>query len=201
MKFSKKSAGLVLVVMALAACATSPKVSVLASAEQPVAAKTYAWEMVAPQSAAEQHPAIDNDIIRSRTEQAINAALAAKGYERVNDRSLAELLVAYRIGLRSGTETRVEERPSMRHPRIITCSRFGCGNAFDWGYYGPPEVSVREITYTEGGLMVDVKNRATNTLVWRALYKDRVRGTKDGTQEGLNAIASETLASLPLAGR
>ncbi|HPU15045.1 MAG TPA: hypothetical protein PK808_03090, partial [Polymorphobacter sp.] len=68
-----------------------------------------------------------------------------------------------------------------------------------WGYYGPPQTSVTQVNYTEGGLMLDVMAGKDGTLEWRALYKNRVTADT-ATQANLDAIAVRIVQSLPNAG-
>ena len=174
----------------LSGCATGGNVTVLSEAPAKGLGTTYAWA----KSSTTADPRVDNDIVRDRMERAIETAMAAKGFRKADPAS-ADILLAYHVGIRDGSETRVDQTPSMMAPPVM-CGRFGCSTAYNWGYYGPPEVSVREIRYTEGSLMVDVHDRLADKLVWRSVYDQRLTG-KGADQAMFDKAAADALKSLP----
>lgn len=175
--------------IALAAC-ESPggKVSVLQSSTVAVTpGSTFAW---APTPATtDADPRVTNDIIKERLQTAIETALAAKGFRRVADPEAAQLLVSYHVGLQNRQETRVS---SFGGP--AWCGVRGCA----WGLYGPPMVDVDNIHYTEGMMLLDLTDRATGKLAWRAMSQRRV-DKGDAAQSELNAIVADMTRSLPSA--
>jgi predicted Rdx family selenoprotein len=182
-------------VLSLAAC-ESPggKVSVLTGgsvAVQPGA--TYAW---APSGqAGSGDPRVDNDIVRERIQTAVDTNLAAKGYRQA-DAGSAQLLVQYHIGLQNKTDTQVNTMGGGMGPGMA-CGRRGCIGGYGWGMYGAPmDIDVSHIDYTEGTLMLDLVDRASGKLAWRATSQKRL-DQKDADQAGVNAIVGDMVKSLP----
>lgn len=183
------TAALGLALAPLAACQSpAGEVSVLQSGTVTVAAgSSYAWAPTPATTNAD--PRIANDIIQERLKTAIDTALAAKGFRRVADPASAQLLVSYHVGLENRQETRVS---SFGGP--TWCGVRGCA----WGLYGPPMVDVDNVQYTEGTMLLDLTDRATGKLAWRAMSQRRVdRG--DAAQSELNAIVADMTRSLPSA--
>ena len=174
----------------VASPAFAEKVNVLSDAPATGLGSSYAWTATAGMVGSD--PRIDNDIVQTRMQNAINSAMAVKGYH-LADTASADILLTYHIGIRDGSETQVNTMPS----GPMMCGRFGCGGGYRWGYYGAPEVSAREIRYAEGSLMVDVHDRVSDKLVWRAVYDKRLNGK--GEQKTFDKAASTTLKSLPRA--
>ncbi len=184
----------------LASCGPTDYSSVTVLAEPtPVVGTTFAWKEVAPSTSQEMYPGIDNPIFRQRVEQAFNAAMVAKGYQQVANAATADLVLAYRVGVQAKSQLDVESTPGYYGGGPMMCGRFGCGGGWGWGYYGPPQTSVTQVNYTEGGLMLDVMAGKDGTLEWRALYKNRVTADT-ATQANLDAIAVRIVQSLPDAG-
>ena len=164
---------------------------------------TFAWQHVdAPpaNSVFGAQAIVDNPIFRQQVEQAVNQAMVAKGYQLVRPEQ-AELLLGYHVGVQRQTRTETVQNPQsmgMQPMGPMVCGRYGCGPAFGWGWgwYGPPTTSTRQVSYTEGGLMLDISDAKTSQLVWRALYKNRVTANS-ATQANLDAVALQLTASLP----
>jgi len=71
------------------------------------------------------------------------------------------------------------------------------GYGYGWGMYGPPmDVDVRAINYTEGTLVLDLKERSSGELAWRATSQKRIN-ENGGTQERINAVIADLVKSLP----
>jgi hypothetical protein len=63
-------------------------------------------------------------------------------------------------------------------------------------YGAPMDVDVRTIRYTEGTLVLDLKDRSSGELAWRATSQKRV-DEGGGSQEKINAVIAELVKSLP----
>ena len=182
-------------ILSLAAC-ESPggKVTVLtadAAAIQPGA--TYAWAPSGQPGSGD--PRIDNDIIRDRIRAAVDTNLAAKGF-RQTDPGRAQLLVQYHIGLQNRTETQVDTFGAMPAGGVA-CGRRGCVGGYGWGLYGAPmDVDVRNINYVEGTVMLDLVDRNSGKLAWRATSQKRL-DDKDADQAKVNAVVADMVKSLP----
>lgn len=184
---------LALAVPALSACETpGGKVTTLQSSSIAVApGSTYAWAAVDAAHRGSADPRVANDIIQERLKTAVDTALAAKGFRQVSDPAQAQLLVAYHVGLQNQTETRVD---TFGGGSVGACGFRGCVGG--WGLYGPPSVDVSNINYTQGTVILDLMDRASGKLAWRATSEKRV-DQNDATQAGLNAIFADMTKSLP----
>lgn len=140
----------------------------------------YAW---APQPAAAD-PRLTAEV-QQKVKTAIDRALAAKGYRLVSDPAAAQLLVTYRLGLQEQARSQVEVgggAPAYCGPR-------GCGQ-------GP--VDVHQEQFTEGTLSLELTDRASGKLAWRAVSRKPVLyESSGGSQARLNAVAAEMTKSLP----
>lgn len=181
--------------LALAGCATGGKVMVLTEGPAVPLGHSYAWQAMGQG----QHgsPLVDNDIIRGRIESSANRVLQAKGYHMAAPAS-ADVLIAYHIGLQQKTETRVDQAPSMGVPTGMVCGRQRCATGWGWGYYGPPETSVRTYDYIEGSLIIDAVDRASGKLVWRALYREKI-DTKSAEPARIDRVIDNAMKTLPAA--
>jgi hypothetical protein len=181
--------------LVLSACETAPPVSVLQAHDASVApGSTYAWAPVSTQEMQQGDPRIDNDIIRSRIRMAVDTNLAAKGFRLVDDPASAQLLVAYYVGLQQGTDYRVD---TYGGAGPVACGWRGCVGGYGWGMYGAPmDADVRAINYTNASLILDLKDRSTGKLAWRASSTKRVT-EGDGAQDKLNALVANMVKSLP----
>ena len=182
--------------LGVTACGTSGgNVSVLKSSTVAVApGSTWAWAPGAQPGSGDKR--IDNDIIQGRVKAAVEGALAGRGYRQVSDPSSANLLVQYHIGLQDRTETRVDTfgGPS---GGPVACGIRGCIGGFGWGMYGPPmDVDVRNINYVEGTVMLDLIDKASGKLAWRATSQKRL-DQSDADQAGVNAIFADMVKTLP----
>jgi hypothetical protein len=185
----------VLLSSALAAGCAGPagEVSVLQSDRIPLTpGSTVAWAPLSANQLSNGDPRIDNDIIRQRIRSATEAAFAAKGYRVTQDAASAQYLLSYHLGLREGTDYRVE---TLGTPGPVACGVRGCIRGYGWGMYGAP-TDVRNETYNEATLILDVVDRPSGELTWRATSQQRV-DEGDGSQERLNAIVADMTRSLP----
>jgi hypothetical protein len=176
--------------LTLGACQSpAGKVSVLQSATASISpGATYAWAPLVRREMSYGDPRIDNDIIRQRIRTAIDTNLSAKGFRLIDDPNAAQLLVSYYVGLRQATETRVDTYGGY----------YGYG--YGWGMYGAPmDVDVRTIHYTEGTLVLDLKDKSSGELAWRATSQKRI-DESGGGQERINAVIAELVKSLPGTG-
>jgi hypothetical protein len=200
---SLRRAGVLLAAAMLAACASAPPriTHIVEPGFAPPVGATFAWQPVARERAEELDPRVDNDIVRGLLQRAIERALLDKGYRAEPDPARADLLVSFRVGVRDRREERQEVRsaPAMPSTRIV-CGARGCVPLTVWGWYGPPTVSTRTIEYTEGGVMVDLVDRASGRLGWRGTVSDRLHGGGLPDQATVDDAMRAALATLPAAG-
>lgn len=177
----------------LGACETPAKVSVLQSDSVLVRpGSTYAWAPVSEGTRSSADQRISNDIIQERLRSGVDSALAAKGYHKVDNPAGADLLVAYHVGLKDQTETRVD---TFGGGGVGACGFRGCVGG--WGLYGPPQVDVSNINYTEGTMILDLTDRSSGRLAWRATSTKRVDEKNAGSQQAINTILTDMTKSLP----
>jgi hypothetical protein len=170
-------------------------VSVQQSASTPVVAgSTYAWAALSEQESQTGDPRIDNDSLRERIKSAINLNLSAKGYREVSNPKTAALIVSYYVGLQPGTDYRVN---GFGGPAGTACGWRGCIYGYGWGMYGPPkDTDISAVTYTDGTLILDLRDSASGKLAWRSTSQKRV-DQSDGAQDKLNAMVADMTKSLP----
>jgi hypothetical protein len=188
--------GAIVGVLLVAACAgPAGNVSVMQSDRiQLVPGATVAWSPLAANALGNNDPRIDNDILRQRIRSSTEAAFAARGFRVAEDAASAQYLLSYHLGLREGTDYRVE---TMGRPGPVACGWRGCVSGFAWGMYGAP-TNVRALNYNEATLIIDVVDRPSGELAWRATSQQRV-DQSDASQQRLNAILADMTRSLPSA--
>ena len=145
---------------------------------------TWAWGPKPSESGpAELDPRVNNSIIHGRVKRSVEAVLAQKGFRQVDDQQTADFLVYYRIGVRDARQIVTQTTPM--------------GGGGGWGYYGaPPIVTSREVTYTEGSLMIDLVQRATSKLAFQAIGLDQDVTQADSTDEKMTRTVARMLRDL-----
>jgi len=93
-----------------------------------------------------KNPALNSELVKKRIDADIERALTARGLTMVTGRS--DLNVRYRLG--SARKQEVERYPA--------------------GWYGMRTRVVR-VPYSEGTLVIDLRDPATRSLVWRAIAR------------------------------
>ena len=117
------------------------------------------------------NPALNNDLVKKQIEADIDQSLMAKGLTK--DDNAPDLHVVYTLG--SGRETELESYPA------------------GWRGWG---TRVVRVPYTEGTLVINLRDHHTHSLVWRGIAR---QDTDDATKiEGkLNEMVKKTLAKYP----
>lgn len=179
MKLKTKYFLLMFIAATLGEGAALAKVSVIQSPSAAlVPGATFA---LAPAGMGSSDPRLNNDIVEARLRTAIESSLAARGYRMVSDPAQASLIVSYQAELQDKAEVRLQGRGGFCGIRI------GCIQ---------PDYDVNNINYTQGTLMIDLREAKTGKLVWRATSDKRVK-SKDASQEKLNKALLEMTKSLP----
>lgn len=159
----------------------------------------YAWISMPPQISAEFDKRVQDPQLRQRLQAALDKALQAKGYRRVDDVSQADVAVAYRVGVRdSQLDTVNESSLQSANETAIECGAGGCSQIVTQGMDGAPTITIDSVEMIEGGLMVEVLQPGEVRVLWRSLYRGSVRA-KDRRSVNLDTIATQTLAQLPKA--
>ena len=149
---------------------------------------TWAWgPPPADKKPDELDPRVNNSIIHGRVQQAVDRVLAQKGY-RQTDPNSADVLVAYRVGVKDARQVVTQAVP-------VGPAYWG---GWGWGYYGPPPmVTSREITYAEGALMIDMVQRSTGKLAFRSIGVDQDVTGADGSEPQIQKTVEKLLQELP----
>jgi hypothetical protein len=92
-------------------------------------------------------PALNSELVQKRIDAGIERGLTARGLSKVFDH--ADLNVVYRLG--SARRTEVERYPA------------------GWRGFG---TRVVRVPYTEGTLVIDLRDTSTRSLVWRAIARE-----------------------------
>ena len=190
-----KAAALVFAVAAatlgLTACETSSPQLTVSQPGTIAPGATFAWKPIDTVIERGADPRVSNELVQARIKTAVEEGLAAKGFRQVSDPNQATLLVAYFIGLQS----HADYRPAYDGPvGPGACGFSGCVPG--WGVYGYPAMDTMSISYTEGTVILDLVDRQSNQLAWRATSRQRVDSTSIA-QPRLNAIFAEMMTSLP----
>jgi hypothetical protein len=134
---------------------------------------TFAW--MPPHTNRHDSP---NPLVAQRAHDAIQAALAAKGYELVSDTARADFVVDFTIGSHERTDLR-------SYPAPYAGPWFGGYYSSWWGapYWGS-ELDVRQ--YREGTLSVDVFDGHTHRPVWHGWARKEL--THEDIEDSAGAI-------------
>lgn len=182
--------------IAVAACATfgsfhattaDAKTLVMQSASPALAAgSSYGW---APTSSALVDPAssaVANQITARRLQTAIETNLTAHGYRKSPAPGGSDLAVSFHVSLTQQQGVRVNDTGG------TVCGWRGCVRSWS------STPSVTSYNYTQGTLVIDLVDRRTGELVWRAASEDQITQS-DLSQDHLNKMVGKMMKSLPKA--
>lgn len=163
----------------------------------------YAW-VPAPHDYTEQaDPRVLDPALRQRLRNAMDTALAAKGYQRVEQVGQADWVAAYRVGVREGERLVPSAGAGGSGPtrmNAIQCTSAGCSQLVVPGNDGSLELDMRRVSYVEGALQIEAIDRHSAQVLWSAVNRGSVRRS-DSRQARLDAIAAQTLQAIPPAPR
>jgi hypothetical protein len=202
--------GVLLLAGGLGACATdsgagAPQgggVQVTVAATQLPGAR-YAWAPMPTEYTEQADPRVLDPAFRQRLRNAMDSALAAKGYQRVETAAQADWLAAYRVGVRDQERMVPANQGAGSGPtrmNAVQCTRSGCSQLVVPGNDGSLVLDMRRVSYVEGALQVEAVDPHSAQVLWSAINRGTVRRS-DGGQSRLDAIAAQTLADLPAHAR
>lgn len=118
------------------------------------------------------NPSLNSDLIRKRIDADLQKSLAAKGLTFVSS-GPADLNVRYTLGA----------------PRAVETETYPAG----WRGWG---TRVVRVPYTEGTLVIDLRDPSTHSLVWRAIAREN---TSDPSQVAskLDAMVKKSVEKYP----
>jgi hypothetical protein len=156
------------------------KVEIVKTASAALAkGSTFAWAPTPAVGFGIPDPAIANEITVDRLRVTTETTLAGKGYRQVSSPAEADFLVSYTVAMMPMTDAEF--------------SASGCNSPV---CAVPSDVSLDSTIHTESMIALDLTERATGRLVWRATSKKRVTG-KDVSSKSLTALLREMTKSLP----
>ena len=156
------------------------KVNVIQSPSAALAqGSSFAWAEVPARGFGVPDPQIANEITADRLARTTEITLANKGYRQVADAAHADFLVAYTIVILPEAGARVPN-DGAGCPPLCAASDF----------------NLEMQPFAQGTLVLDLIERASGRLVWRATSEKRVTG-KDVTQQRLEALLRKMTKSLP----
>ena len=189
-----------LAAVALAAC--GPSIQFDRDDTVPIpAGATYAYPP-------EEHPGTEvdpttaNTIVQGRIQRAIDAQMAKKGYKKVGDLDQAEFVVRYFWNVRQNTQMVTQTvpmgGPMMMGPGMGMPMGWGMGYGWGWGWGGGFATTTVPMTVSEGTFILDLVDKDTRKLAWRATWQGEPKG-RAPTQAELNDGAADLLAKAPAA--
>ena len=124
-----------------------------------------------------------SDMEVDRVNHAFERAMTQRGYQRVDRRADADILLSWELLTRDRTDVR-----SYNATSYYSC--WGCGPAVS-------DVRVRQ--YTQGTLIVDMIDPDERKSVWRSVVQSKLndRQEVEGQQERFNAVAEHMLTGFP----
>lgn len=165
--------------------ASAPALAEISVVQTPSAAlargSTYAWAPVSGIAYGAPAPAIVNEITAQRMATETEAVLSQKGYRLVQNPFEADLIVVYRLVV--GTE--------------LDAALDGGFAPCEPACRGGADHRVTTSKKTQGTLVLDLYDRLTGRLVYRATSEKQI-SSKDASSERLNAELKRMTKSLPL---
>jgi hypothetical protein len=140
---------------------------------------TFAWAPTPAVGVGLPDPAIANEITAGRLQAITESTLTAKGYRQVGSPDQADFLVSYTVGMLPMSDADI--------------SASGCNSPV---CTAPSDASLDTSIHTEGMLVLDLTERRTGRLIWRATSKKRVTG-KDVSDKRLVRLLREMTQALP----
>ncbi len=165
--------------------ASAPALAEISVVQTPSAAlargSTYAWAPVSGIAYGAPAPAIVNEITAQRMATETDAVLSQKGYRLIQNPFEADLIVVYRLVVGTELDAALDGRAAACEP---VC-------------HGGADYRVTTSKKTQGTLVLDLYDRRTGSLVYRATSEKQI-SSKDASSERLNAELKRMTKSLPL---
>ena len=134
--------------------------------------KTYSWEQVKTR----------NPFYVDRIKSAVDAALAAKGWNRVE----------------SGSDVSIVAIGIAREEETLNTFYDGFGGGWRWsGFGGFGEATTTTDTYKVGTLIVDLFDTKTKTLLWRGSSSDTLSNNSDKNIKNLDKGVEKLFKNFP----
>lgn len=178
---------LIMSALVAVACASGAEITTNRDKTVPLPAEpTWAWGRKDTVSHYEQDPLAENPDLHLLIQESIEYSLSSKHWKKVDDPEQAQLLVTYHVGVKRGTE----------YQTTTTGMGGGWYGGYGWGYYGAPTYVVMTetpINYTQGALLIVVRDRASNHVAWNGLYKKDIHENPHPTRDAVQGAVSDLL--------
>jgi hypothetical protein len=174
-------------------CAAAPNIQTNRDPLVPLPKEaTWAWGKRDTVSHYELDVQAQNPILHQRVQTAIERSLAKKGFKQVTSPDNAVLVVTYHIGMKRSTQ--------LETSTVAMGGTYGGWyGGYGWGYYGAPTYvtsTTTPVDYTQGGVLVYIRDRATGKVAWSGLYTKDVHDTDQVTAETVQRGADELFRDL-----
>src|ERR1700751_1630379 len=131
--------------------------------------KTYSWEKVHTRA----------PLMVDRIKDAVNAALAAKGWTQVD----------------SGADVSVVAMEITKNQQTLNTFYDGFGGGWRWGGFGDATTTTE--TYKVGTLVVDLFDAKAKNLIWRGSSSDTLSNNPDKNTKNLDKEVKKMFAHFP----
>jgi hypothetical protein len=131
--------------------------------------KTYSWEKVQTR----------DPLMVDRIKNAVNAALAAKGWTQVD----------------SGADVSVVAMEITKNQQTLNTFYDGFGGGWRWGGFGDATTTTE--TYKVGTLVVDLFDAKAKNLIWRGSSSDTLSNNADKNTKNLDKEVKKMFAHFP----
>jgi len=134
--------------------------------------KTYSWQDIKPA----------NSLWDARIKSAVDAQLAAKGWNQVDN----------------GGDVAIVAIATSHTERTLQTFYDGMGGGWRWrGFGGMGEATTTEQDYKEGTLVVDMYDGKTKQLIWRGSAEDTLSNSADKNEKNLNKGVAKMFKKFP----
>lgn len=186
---SQSAAVAAMLALGTAACGPNITRDRDASVPMPVGA-TWSWaQRDTMVSQYEMDPAAQNPMLHQWVQGAIEQEMQSRGFRQVGSPGEATLILSYHIGIKRETQLQT----------TTTGMSAGWYGGYGWGYYGAPTFAsstTREVEYASGGLLMYIRDRASNRVAWRGFLTTDIHDANRIRQEGAVRAVHETMGDL-----
>jgi hypothetical protein len=155
---------------------------------------TYAWgPQLEGQAAPDPTPA--NVRLRGRVLAAMDAALAERGYRKV-DEARATFIARYSIGIRTTMNDVRVQSPNFEPVPLTRCGADGCWRGWETGYGSGNDPQFATQASRRAGVVLELVDRVSEQVAWQATFDDDVTG-RAPTDERIHAAVARLMRDLP----
>ena len=162
--------------------------------------KTYSWLEPADKTVVD--PLVDNDLMKSRVQSAVNNQLSAQGYQLAAGDDAVDFLVSYHVKAEDKLKVRDYNLSVGFGYRHCNGGCFGIwGNRYNPFHHFGRDRDIDLQQYKEGVFFIDIVEPATKKLIWRGVAGKRLStGTPEERDEYVSQLVSAILLKFPPSG-